>query len=93
MTTAVLIGTPDPQPHTNLPSPKSCTCIFTGQVGGFFGTRMEVHKVGDPDCHRHRVAGPPIREHGQTTARKLRDKLTDLEERFAVTVSARHKFA
>lgn len=88
-----LVATPDPQPHTNLPAPAGCSCIFTASTGAFFGTRMQVHKVGDPDCPKHRVATAPISGIGQSVVVHLRDKLAALEDRLAATVTTRHKFA
>lgn len=54
MTAATLVGTPDPDHTTPMPSPFTCTCIFTASTAGPFGVSLRVDGVLDPDCPRHR---------------------------------------
>ncbi len=54
-----LVGTPDRDPITPMPSPATCSCIFAGRTSGPFGINMSIEKVGDPHCPRHRAAERP----------------------------------
>jgi hypothetical protein len=59
MSVATLIGTPDPDHTTPLPSSHHCTCIFTATTAGPFGMNLRMDAAVDPDCPRHRTTRMP----------------------------------
>jgi hypothetical protein len=59
MSVTTLVGTPDPDHTTPLPSPATCTCIFTASTAGPWGMNMRVDGVIDPHCPRHRRPSMP----------------------------------
>lgn len=59
MSVTTLIGTPDPDHTTTMPSPATCTCIFTASTAGPRGMNMRVDGVIDPHCPLHRRPSRP----------------------------------